>query len=174
MNDKIIEAAYTFLNQKEIPENAGWQDKSFEAKMISIGWRYGQAWCAYFAELVWKYAYADNPFMVQRLDALFNGSAMKTYSNFKESEFKVDKTPEKGSVVIWNLFENGEPTWKGHAGIVINCEGVVLSTIEGNTGNKNQREGDGVYEKTRLLDFINKENGLTLVGFIHPLSLCNY
>jgi len=48
---------------------------------------------------------------------------------------------------------------KGHAGLVTRVVSGNIDTIEGNTNEAGSREGDGVYEKTRLVNSIN-------VGFI--------
>lgn len=63
------------------------------------------------------------------------------------------QTPKPGDLVIWNhQGAAGNPTELGHVGLItgIRADGE-LETIEGNTGGGTdvEREGDGIYEKTR-------------------------
>ena len=59
IGDKIVEIAMNYLGQEEVSGNMGFEDDEFEKKMKAVGWEKGQAWCAYFAELVWKEAYKE-------------------------------------------------------------------------------------------------------------------
>jgi hypothetical protein len=63
---------------------------------------------------------------------------------------RVDK-PEKGNVFIMD-FGKG----LGHAGIIVDVEGDVITTIEGNTKDEASREGYIVAEKKRKIKSINK------------------
>lgn len=162
---KVVEIAQKYIGQKETINNSGFKDSDFEDRMEKCGWKPGQAWCAYFAELVWKEAYPDK----QDLDKLFSGGAVATYTNFaKDSDYIVDKIPEPGAVVIWQYYRNSVPQWTGHAGIVISSDGLNIYTVEGNTNAQGGREGIEVAQKFRSLDFVPKQHGLVLKGFIKP------
>lgn len=169
INELIAEIALSYEGMKEIPGNLGFEDKVFEEMLVEVGWERGQAWCAYFAELVWKKAYKDFPETVKLLDTLFTAGAVKTYSNFKNSgKYEVDKHPKRGDLVIWQTWKNNTPHWSGHAGIVITVSNDnEFISIEGNTNSSGGREGIEVALKYRKLTF-DAKNGLVLKGFIHP------
>ena len=44
----------------------------------------------------------------------------------------------------------------------------MMLTVEGNTNDDGSREGYMVAEKQRKIDFDVKQNGLVLMGFVHP------
>jgi len=173
INGYIIYFARKFLGQKEISGNLGFQDERFEQLMKEVGWQKGQAWCAYFIELIWKHAYFNyDKSKVKILDKLFSAGAVKTFNNFMNSElFKIGMKPEPGAIVIWQYYKNNKPHWSGHAGIVIDepkQHEMSFLTIEGNTNSKGGREGIEVAKKIRTLNFEPKRQGLVLKGFIYP------
>ena len=171
INQLIINKASSLIGMKEKSGNMGFLDKDFEDNMKDIGFDNGDAWCTLFVELVWKNAYAAyKSYMVTLLDAIFSESAVKTFSNFKLSkEFKnlVTHTPDPGALVFWQKYNNGLPDWRGHAGIFLQMSGGKMITIEGNTNDGGSRDGDGVYKKSRDLNYFN-DNGLRLLGFVNP------
>lgn len=171
INDLILLSATKYIGIKEKPNNYGFYDEEFDKKMELVGFNSGESWCALFAELVWKEAYSQyNSFMVAILDKLFSDSAVKTFSNFsKSSMFTIGKVPEIGSLVVWQKYLNGEKSWQGHIGIFTGMIGGKMLTIEGNTNDNGSREGDGVYKKTREINYFN-DNGLRLLGFVNPKS----
>lgn len=165
----IARTASSFVGQEEITGNLGFKDDQFQKMMEAVGWKRGEAWCAYFAELVWKLAYANHQDVNQELDGLFSGSTVQTWKNFSASEWATDQIPELGSVAIWQKFKNGEAQWSGHAGIVVDIEDNRFSSVEGNTNDQGGREGYIVARKDRLYRF-NTESGLRLLGFIKPID----
>lgn len=174
--DKIVYYAKLFEGIKEKGNNQGWEDvyfptlgKTFQELMVSAGWESSHAWCAYFTELIWKlgYKHYDHP-LYYKLEDLFSASVMNSWYNFKRSDFICSHKPELGSLVIWNLYKNGKQTTSGHTGIVISIKGSVIYTIDGNTSDRNNRDGDQVARKSWLINYTKKENGLNLIGFIHP------
>ena len=60
---------------------------------------------------------------------------------------------EPGTIVVWKAKRDpSDPS--GHVGVVVDWEGQAGTTIEGNTGpdrNGDQREGEGVYQRKRML-----------------------
>jgi len=172
--EEIAGIAEKYLGIGEIGTNDGFNNKEFEQNMISVGWKREQAWCTYFAELVWKEAYRNykQQSILNELDMLFSGSATATYNSFSKSNWEVGPIPMLGSIVIFQKYKLGKPTWMGHAGIVIGNDDKIFFSIEGNTGNgANNRDGDGIYDKKRPLDFSKKENGLVLINFIYPKQI---
>jgi len=163
---KIVEIALSFVGQQEIAGNMGFEDKRFQELMEECGWQEGQAWCAYFCELVWKQALKDEC-DITVLDKLFAAGAVLTYNNFKKAGFCVNHKPEPGAIAIWQHWKNNEPHWTGHAGIVIDVlSSGEFKTVEGNTNSQGGREGIEVAEKIRKVTY-DARNGLVLKGFIH-------
>lgn len=172
----IASIAKKYVGQREIPNNAGFKNSDFQKKMEAVGFLKGQAWCAYFAELVWKEAYTNNTpesvAVLKVLDKLFAPSATATYKNFDldpNKNFKVSQTPVVGAVVIWRHGTG----WQGHAGIVTgySAGSTTFETVEGNTNSAGGREGIEVAVKTRKLNLPLQKDGLNLVGFIIPKAI---
>ena len=169
IGDIIKAKANHYIGEHEKPANSGFIDSVFEERMKQVGWLKGQAWCAYFAELVWTEAYTEyKPELLPRLKQLFAASATAMYKNFSLSgDFKVSKTPEEGAMVMWREGIG----WQGHTGIVTAFSGgTVFNTVEGNTNTNGSREGVEVAAKIRPLDWIVKQNGLNLIGFVIPVK----
>jgi len=161
---KVVDVALKYVGQKEKINNSGFNDYEFEDRMEKVGWKQGQAWCAYFTELVYKEAFPER---FNELDKLFSGGAVATYNNFFNSpNFICNDKPEPGAIVIWQYYKNSVPHWSGHAGIVKEVFEKEFSTIEGNTNSEGGREGIEVSEKLRMIDFRKKQQGLVLKGFI--------
>lgn len=164
---KIKEVAKSYLNKREKPANSGFIDQEFEKRMKAVGWHLGDAWCAFFAELVYKDAYAAiNPLILPELEKLFNASATATYKNFDLApSWAKSKVPVEGALVIWRHGTG----WQGHVGIVdqVNADGSFYS-IEGNTDSEGGREGVEVARKLRKVNKTLSPTGLNVVGFIVP------
>lgn len=180
MNDiqkKIIDVAKSYLNIREVgANNSNFNNKEFERRMEAVGWDHGQAWCAYFAEMVWREAYsAFDTIVANQLGEIFSSGAVNTLHNFEKVKgFIISDEPQEGAVVIWQHYKNGEPTWMGHAGIIIGLDktGAMIHTIEGNTNKAGDREGQGVEEKVRYRQVPNGiKNGLVLKGYIWPPAI---
>lgn len=128
--------------------------------MESVGFQSGQAWCAYFAELVFKEAYPSN----KDLDKHFSASAVTTFYNFQKANYKILSKPEVGSLVIWQNQKDGKPQWTGHAGVVVESNGDSFKSVEGNTNDVGGREGYIVALKSRKVQQV--KNGLQILGFV--------
>ena len=183
----IIEEGIKWEGQKEIKGNQGFHDDIFQNKMQQMGWNHGQAWCAYFAELVWKEAYKQyNVDLLPLLDELFHAGAVKTFNNFSSSrDFDDGLVPDFGALMVWQKYvkKNGRiiADWRGHIGVVIDPvlppidrikyveekKPYTIHVMEGNTNSEGGREGIEVARKRRKVDFSIKK-GLVLKGFIYP------
>lgn len=178
IRDRILEAAISDEGMTEVKGNQGWLDKEFECQMRATGWMDGQAWCAYWAEKIWCEVYPDD--IDRIIGRLFSANAVATYMNFKSSKFTTSNKPVVGAVVIWQKIEDDTPSFvgdtfwiRGHAGIVISVEEDSFTTLEGNSNSSGGREGIEVARQVRKYDF-KKENGLELMGFIHPMEVYEF
>ncbi len=167
--EKIIRYANKWVgNVEEISGNMGFTDKEFESLMHEYGdFRKGDPWCMSFVKMIWTKKTKGK--YQELLDRLMTPSTQGTFANFekdKSNKFYVSKKPKRGSIVIWQKFVNGSPTYQGHAGIVTRVGLNSFSTIEGNTDDTGTREGYTVSKKKRDYNW-NVNNGLRLKGFIN-------
>lgn len=161
----VLEIAKSYIGQKEIKGNKGFEDAEFENRMKAVGFKSGYAWCSLFAELVYISAFVDKR---KELTALFSAGAVKTMKNFNRSKnWTLTEKAIPGALVCFQTFRNGKPHWTGHIGIVEKANKDNFISIEGNTNGSGGREGIEVARKTRKYNFNNK-NGLVLMGFIVP------
>jgi hypothetical protein len=152
---KQIEIAQKYLGHKEKPGNDFDENTPLGKILKEAGHKDGEAWCCYWVEAIF----------VETLRALFSASTVQTFHNFKKAGYEISDTPKVGTMVIWQRYKNGLPTWQGHTGIVtcVNPDGS-FGTIEGNTSEKGSREGTSVQEQVRQNKRV--ENGLNILGFV--------
>ena len=144
---RIRKEAISFVDQKELKGNSGFEGINFERLMLLTGWRFGLSWCVFFVELVWKVSNVQG-------NKLFSGGAVKTWNNFVASPFfETSNIPEVGDVVIWQTYRNGKARWTGHAGIIIALDRGQIITVEGNTNSDGGREGFKVAIKNKRTKF---------------------
>jgi hypothetical protein len=158
--ERIVEIASKYIGQREKPGNMGFINPDFDAKMRSVGFADTHAWCAYFAELVWREAGQDT--------SHFSASAFRTYLNYQDAGRKGSEIAVPGALAVWRSVKSGKPGWTGHIGIVAEASAESFKCIEGNTNKAGGREGIEVAMKTRTYQW-KAINGLQLVGFIHPV-----
>lgn len=169
----LSQVARRYVGKRETPNNSGFIDKAFEAKMKQVGWLKSQAWCTYFTELsVVEWATEiGRPDIAKLATKLFSGSATATYKNVElyamqnpKSPIRVSKTPVENSVAI---YRHGIG-WQGHAGVTEKVSPTkVCTNVEGNTNNAGGREGIEVAVKKRAFDAPFAPKGLNIVGFIY-------
>jgi hypothetical protein len=162
----IISYAEDYIGKEEIKGNKGFKDKEFEAKMRSIGFVTGYAWCCLFVELCWTEAYQDFGKSIKTIEDEFSAGTVRTYRHFKSIGW-TSQLPKPGDCVIWQKYKNGESTQQGHAAVVLEVHKDYIITSEGNTNDVGGREGYIVAKKKRKIDFTN-DNGLRMLGFIKP------
>lgn len=111
----------------------------------------GTAWCAAFIQWVWdraaKLLGVPNPLNTVKHEAL----VQSYYDHLKDDVLGGAVNPEPGDLVLFKFPRDGKlsETWN-HIGQVAQVgPGTSFISIEGNTGDVNQRDGDGVYEKPR-------------------------
>lgn len=169
IREDIIKAASAYLGKTEKPGNMGFVDPEFDRKMKAVGFQLTHAWCAYFAELIYKDAQVL-PFDI--LDKLHSAGAVRTFANYKRMFPRaVSMVPSVGALAVWRQMVNGKPHPKGygHIGIVEHPLGQAFITIDGNTNDGGGREGYIVAQKTRKLSDATRPHGLQLLGFIDPV-----
>lgn len=160
----IVDIARSYIGQKEIPNNQGFVDTSFDAKMRSVGFVNGYSWCAIFAHLVFKEALSSVDY--QKVKKLFSVSALATFNNFKNANYAIKNFPSVGDLVIW---QHGNSTL-GHEGIVSSVTpDYKYMHISGNTNSQGGREGIEVAEKRG--SYNKNTSGLNIKGFITIKSI---
>jgi hypothetical protein len=138
-------------------ENVGFTDAGFQAMLKQVGWRGGEAWCAYFVKLIYMQFYS---FDRDWLSKNFTGSAMGNFyaverlNRMNDKRYIVIKKdePQVADILCWGAA-------KGHTGIVTKVINKnLVETIEGNTGvrvkqgdGKLIREGDGSSTQRRFV-----------------------
>lgn len=161
----LVEEANRWLGVQEVGGNNQGQLVDLFLKNSGLG--PGFPWCMAFVEFcihqVDKIANVLNP--NSSVAQMPRGAACLAIWDHSPEEIK-SKTPEVGSIVIWQH----RGTAQGHTGIVIALPPMLnaFTTIEGNTSADNtaiNREGDGVYMKKRMLGSMGT---MDLVGFISP------
>ena len=168
---EVVKYALSLIGQQEKPNNSGFLNAWFEKLMLKVGWRKYDPWCAYFAELVWKYPYekigAKN--VLKKLDRLFSPSAVQTYKNFKKAGYKTGMKPIEGALAVWQTYKNGKHHWSGHIGVVVRAMNhYEFYSVEGNTNDKGGREGYIVAKREHsVLMEQTKKDGLRFIGFVY-------
>jgi len=164
----IVFTALGWVGQQENKGNMGFKDKEFDELMRAVGFKDTQAWCAYFAKLVWLTAHVQAPKETRKMiNAIMNGGSVASYNSFVNSDFLVNETAKEGAAVYWQKYRNGKATWMGHAGIVVQVFDNSFVSVEGNTNPNGGREGYIVAKQGRRMNF-HTTNGLRLLGFVHP------
>ena len=173
---RIVLEAAKFVGLTEVRSNATWDNlatagkdpiaEELAAEMLRCGWQKGWPYCAAFCEAVWKRAYRGNAAETLVKQMLTPGCLVSWENAVKQGW--TSKEPMLGAI---GIMKKGSTT-QGHAFIVAGKNGDTLSTIEGNTSPaagsvEDDRNGDGVYRKTRKLVF-KPTTGLHLIGFILP------
>lgn len=158
---ELVREAERFLGVHEVGgNNMGEAVERFQ--MAVDGKAQGEPWCAAFVQ-----------FCIKEVEAAHGPTVVVARSEHcmtiwnRTSGVHRYKSPKPGYLVIWNY----EGTTNGHIGIVTKViDELTIETIEGNTGPDSktvEREGDGVYRKTRSTKTVGK---MKLVGFIAPFN----
>lgn len=166
MTDKqkaLIDLAKSFIGVHESGgNNRGHQVEIFQS---IISKPMGQPWCLDFVQ-----------YCVHEIDKAFlSKTVLYPTENTQIAWLKTPKVarlenPVPGCIVIWTDYHGDTPTSLGHCGVVAEVLGAhTFKSIEGNTSSEDhkvERNGDGVYEKTREL--IRYSGSMRVAGFILP------
>jgi hypothetical protein len=181
IGQEIIQVALQFVNLHEVKSNAKWdnpdddQADELGAQLLKMmqetGWQTGWPYCAAFCEAVWRTAYKnlDAPKnVIKEIATKLTPSVMGSYKNW-QSHIKREAQP--GAIFFMQKGDSGN----GHAGIIVKPGVVWFSSIEGNTSPDPQsaeqdREGDGIFKRSRKMDFTRKSSALWLRGFLNPIK----
>lgn len=183
---EVIRQARLFLHLVETRPNSEWDDLSTPAhevvladalkeSMRAMGWQPGQPYCIAFAGGVTRLALIRLGGMnhpgVERLQKLVCPHVRASFNACKKAGL-ISAAPKSGA--LWLAGYTGSTS--GHAGVVEYSSSMTfrghaearMSTIEGNTSDTadgDQREGEGIFAKSRD----QKKNGkLITLGFINP------
>lgn len=162
-NKTISQHALDFIGQQEKGHNVFDQTTLLGQLIEAAGHIDGEAWCDLFVEAMAKLA---QPERTNFFDEVFTKSAVGTCTRLQKKGFKLNPTPSVNAIFYQQKYVKGIKQWQGHTGIVckVNADGSFES-VEGNTGSKDPREGDGVYRKSHRVNF-DTNDGLRLIGFI--------
>lgn len=173
---RAVLRAAQFVGLSEIRSNAVWDKIStserdaiadeFKGELLRVGWQSGWPYCMAFCEVVYKYAYQGRPELPKVRSMLTPGCLLSWQRAAAEGWTTL--SPSIGSIGIMKKGSSAQ----GHAFIVTAVDGSKLYTVEANTWPgavtpEQDRNGDGVYRKTRQLVF-KPTTGLHLLGFISP------
>ncbi len=141
-NDFLLAEAIKWIGTTEKGDNAGPEVERFQKAVDGVALR--ESWCMCFVQFCVKEVSAR----LNVQSTLLRGEHCQTVF-FRSRHLEVMDQVEPGDIVVW---KHGN-TSQGHTGIVesIDRANGLLHTVEGNTGDKDMREGDGVYRKTRHL-----------------------
>ena len=114
--------------------------------------KYGQwyglnnvSWCAQFVSWVFNEAGLGTKVAAQGKKGFASCDAgLKWFT--KNNKLVTVGEAKAGDIVFFQFDKDPQPD---HVGIVLTNNGRILTTIEGNTGNISQSNGDGVYQKVR-------------------------
>jgi len=111
------------------------------------------AWCAFFVMLCLEEKGINIP---------TSGSCVRFW---EKNEARQTEDIKVGYIVVWEKYEDGQPTRKGHIGIVTEAGSNHFKSIEGNTNRQGHAEGEVVREQVHGYGWWVKD-GLRLKGFI--------
>ena len=135
--EDVVRVALAQVGYREGPGNENKYGEAYGVDHVS--------WCCQFQWWVFREAGASDLFgpKTARCTVLYN--------NHKSQEVPKAKL-KRGDVVFFDWSGGGECE---HVGLVIGWQDGKLLTIEGNTGDGNQSNGDGVYCKLRALSVVS-------------------
>ncbi len=138
--------------------------RAVEAYQRSVGIPPGSAWCAAFVR--WVLDHADADVVDARGASIESGVAtvwLRGHGTIPARDVQRGlRRPPRGSVVVWRR----GATWQGHLGLLDWWDRGCGETVEGNTSRGtagSQREGDGVWARTRCL---SPASYVRIVGFV--------
>lgn len=168
LGEKIAAMAKTYIGKTEIPPNAGFTDKQFEADMKLVGWYVGGNWCAFFCILIWWKCLTAASF--KYFFQFASGNALEMYHKCHASRYMITGiVPKVGAIAI---YREGNSETVGHADLVVEViDEKHFYTVDGNSNTNGSRNGYEVAPHSKTLGLPFNPAGLNFVGFIYPLGL---
>ena len=125
------------------------EGKNNDNKFASVaGHANNQPWCNTFISAVFIQAGLHSAIPI-------TASCAKTLAwGIKNKRIIQTEKAKRGDLLIFDFTKSGQAQHIGLAVDDFNVEKKTIHTIEGNTGEKSQANGEGVYLKTRSKDFI--------------------
>ena len=169
LQEQVVNNSAKYLQVRELTNNNDGPD--VERFLAYIGLPKGQSWCMAWVTYVFshdsgfpwpKYGRCASTWKIAKKQAL-------TYKTFSANEVKMGiEELRPADVSIWAHGRiDAKQDFNGHTGIVLRqLDRSTFATREGNTVPTNagdQREGGGVYDRTRGLGF---GSSFKVVGFI--------
>lgn len=177
---RAIVAASRYVGLTEVRSNAVWDlpatdgpdpvAEELRAEMLRTGWRLGWPYCMAFCEVVWRAAYQGRK-ELDVIKPMLTAGCLASWRNALRLGW-TSNVPQIGAI---GIMRKGD-TEHGHAFLVRAVQNDTLFTVEGNTSTTGalnveaDRNGDGVYAKTRRLVF-KPSASLHLLGFILPMTV---
>lgn len=163
-SQKVIQMASMYVGNAEVTANdAPWLRRLME-QSNPTHWKPGESYC--IAALCSLFAIVDPHFPIP-----YSKGTQQFYINALSKRY-TSPDPQIGDIAIFRLGNSAS----GHAGIVTAVRPEAIDTIEFNTSNSNasdQRNGEGVYQKTRLFKHFEKtdDHRLWIRGYVRTSSL---
>ena len=166
IRNAIVRIARSYVGQIALDGDKGFANADFQSKMQSVGWGSGNAWCNYFADLVWKEAYQEVGAKDAKIQSIFQntfksfnpnnmpltGHCPTTFANMRKLGYAEVYIPGKtiikpGDMVFYNC---------SHISIAGVTDNKGFESIDGNYGVnqggsvKNQAKRTEAYAKKYL------------------------
>ncbi|WP_437918596.1 CHAP domain-containing protein [Sphingobacterium sp. LRF_L2] len=154
-NNNLLNGVIDILiDQVGVKEKTGKNDgEEVEAYLKSVGLGKGYAWCQAF--VFWGFEKASKSLGISNPVAKTAG-VLDNWNKSLKYQLPKGLSPVPGDVFVMD-FGKG----LGHAGVVTGVDGRYIVTVEGNTSADpslptEDREGQGVFKRRRLISSINK------------------
>jgi hypothetical protein len=126
----------------------------------TIGGADNEPWCMSFMQTC--LAYAEEKTGIE--SPIIASEHVRTTWNETPVAQRVKAYPLKYAIICWGY----EGKTSGHTGVLTDyMRNSWMATVEGNTGDSNMREGDGVYAKKRNW---HRTGSLIRLGFLMPFA----
>lgn len=158
---RIIRTAKKYVGIRELGNNNGWDNTDFQQKMMAVGWKNGEQWCAYFVKMILLEISKGKAAEFFKKTASANTQI--TWNNFQSPSkyHEVSQKPSKGALIIYQGIS--DPS-HGHIEIYAGPgKNGAYKVISGNT--YFTEGGQGVVMKERAANDMQKQ-GLKILGYI--------
>lgn len=166
---KVLRCARKWLNVKEKGNNGGWENSTFQQKMLAVGWKPSQEWCAFFVKMVILECCKKGSEAYNWWNSHLSGGTQWNWASLnkeKKSKYhEVVSKPEPGTFVI---YQNLSDPSHGHTEFVekVFSDGSY-QVISGNSP-FDDKSGQGVARKKRSKTGYSTAR---ILGFIKILKL---